>query len=165
MVLMNTLSSRFQAWSGLVLSTLIILTSLVAFLTHPSPTSLSSHNHAASLNITSLQPVYGRSTWHLDKSLQEYLEVEWTLQSDLTQRLLPNGKKHSLWTWNTKQLYLSLVVQWDSPITSASTGKGGVKNEAVVWDQIVRRQEDARTLSVVAEGNKYGIRELTRKWG
>lgn len=164
MVLMNTLSSRFQAWSGLVLSTLILLTAVIAFLTHPSPTSLSSHNTAANLNITSLQPVYGRSTWHLDKSLQEYLEVEWSLQTDLTNRLLPNGKKNSLWTWNTKQLYLSLVVQWDSPITSTSTGKGTVKNEAVLWDSIVRRREDASLLNVFAEGNKYGVRELTRKW-
>lgn len=163
MVLMNTVSARVQAWSGLVLSTIIALTAISAFLTHPSPKALRTINDAAQLNITSVQPVYGRSTWHLDRAVQEYLEVQWSYAGDFAARTAAS-KPHSLWTWNTKQIYISLVVEWDSPLTSSATGKGRVKNEAVVWDRIIRRKQDAR-LAFEEMGNKYGVRELTKKWG
>ncbi|CAO1623310.1 unnamed protein product [Sympodiomycopsis kandeliae] len=151
MVLMNTLSNRAQAWSGLVLSTLLVLTTVLSFLLYPSPSILTKTNPQSNLTITSITPTLAKSTWHLDRTLQEYLEINWDYSTDLT------SKSYSLWNWNTKQIYLSLVVSWN--------GVKNEKNEAVLWDKIIRRKQDAQNINLIDQGNKYGVRELSKKWG
>ncbi|EJT99215.1 signal peptidase subunit [Dacryopinax primogenitus] len=79
-----------------------------------------------------------------------------------------------LFTWNTKQLFVYLVVDYlDGPNTtlpSSSTGAGeGLVyskrpgNEIVVWDRIVTREREAR-LRIEAGKTKYTLRAVGKKF-
>ncbi|KAF5392015.1 hypothetical protein D9757_003342 [Collybiopsis confluens] len=70
------------------------------------------------------------------------------LNFNLTADLTP------LFTWNTKQLFLSLEAEYENIY--------GVNNTIVLWDRIVRRPEDAR-VNVVGAKNKYAYKELAGK--
>ncbi|KAJ3891905.1 signal peptidase subunit [Lentinula edodes] len=59
-----------------------------------------------------------------------------------------------LFTWNTKQLFLSLEAEYENA--------QGVNNTIVLWDRIVRRPEDAR-VNVVGAKNKYAFKEIGGK--
>ncbi|KAJ3993735.1 signal peptidase subunit [Lentinula boryana] len=56
-----------------------------------------------------------------------------------------------LFTWNTKQLFLSLEAEYENA--------QGVNNTIVLWDRIVRRPEDAR-VNVIGAKNKYAFKEI-----
>ncbi|KZS97496.1 signal peptidase 22 kDa subunit [Sistotremastrum niveocremeum HHB9708] len=60
----------------------------------------------------------------------------------------------SLFHWNTKQVFLYLTAEY--------TNAQGTQNEAVFWDRIVRRKEDANIH--IAGGNKYFLKDLTRSF-
>lgn len=197
MVLMNTSLNRLQAWSGLLLSTLLFLCSAVAFLSYPSPSLLSSPvNPAANLTVYNLEAVLGRNRWHPDRRTQEFLEFEFEFRTDLLGDSHPLNaavkKRGAVWNrWNTKQVFLSLVAEWDSPPRALKGSKGGSKplrgqstaqdhddtdaqsaataapiekrkNQAVLWDRIVRRPEDAQIWT--RSKNKYGWREMGGRW-
>lgn len=185
---MNTSLNRAQAWSGLLLSTLLFLSAAVAFLTYPSPSLLSSPvNPPANLTVYNLRTVLGRNRWHPDRRTQEFLEFDFDFESDLLgskAAALGNGagnpRRGTVWNkWNTKQVFLSLVAEWQGPPTKpdqngkrsfsssdqSETGSGLAKktsNQAVLWDRIVRRPEDANV--IVRSRNKYGLRTVDGKW-
>lgn len=160
MVLMNTVTSRLSAWSGLVLSVLIFLCSAVSFLTYPSPSTLKSLNPRANLTVTSVETILGRSRWSPNREEQEFVEVRFDVATDLTGG---DSGGRALWTWNTKQVFLSLVASWDSVDPKHRAAGGMRRNEATIWDRIVQRREDARVL--VSQGNKYALREVGKQWG
>ncbi|PWN18045.1 hypothetical protein BCV69DRAFT_285340 [Microstroma glucosiphilum] len=183
----QTTLARLQTISGLALTTLLVLTSALAFLTYPSPSVLSNPNPHAALNVSGVEVLLGRNRWHMDRRQQEFLEVRFEGGVDLTGKtdlasFLPEslsgghqdatrdqtqGKSagRSLWNWNTKQVFLWLEVEWRDYPKEVEQGQGvgeGRLNRAVVWDRIVRRREDAR---VVLNGrNKYGVRAEGGKW-
>lgn len=182
----QTTLARLQTISGLALTTLLVLTSALAFLTYPSPSVLSTPNPQAALNVSGVQVLLGRNRWHMDRRQQEFLEVRFDGGVDLTGKtdlasFLPGslsgmsgsqsesqrgkGKSvgRSLWNWNTKQVFLWLEVEWRDHAKGDAQRQGeGRLNRAVVWDRIVRRREDAR---VVLNGrNKYGVRVDGGKW-
>ncbi|KAF9074524.1 signal peptidase 22kDa subunit [Rhodocollybia butyracea] len=59
-----------------------------------------------------------------------------------------------LFTWNTKQLFVSLEAEYENI--------KGVNNTIVLWDRIVRRPEDAK-VNVVGARNKYAFKEVGGK--
>ena len=49
--------------------------------------------------------MYGRARYHSDRRTQDYLETKLDLHMDVT----------PLFTWNTKQVFLSLVAAYETP--------------------------------------------------
>ncbi|KAF8597499.1 signal peptidase 22 kDa subunit [Ceratobasidium sp. AG-I] len=56
----------------------------------------------------------------------------------------------SLFTWNTKQLFVYMVAEY--------TNEKGMNNEVVMWDRIVRRKRDAK-LNIESARAKYPLRD------
>lgn len=80
----QTTLARLQTVSGLALTTLLVLTCALAFLTYPSPSVLSTPNPQAALNVSGVQVLLGRNRWHMDRRQQEFLEVTFDGGVDLT---------------------------------------------------------------------------------
>ncbi|CAO1624302.1 unnamed protein product [Parajaminaea phylloscopi] len=183
---MNTSLNRLQAWSGLLLTTVLVLSAAVAFLSYPSPSLLASpYNPSANLTVYNLQTVLGKNRWHPDRRTQEFLEFDFDFRANLLGE--PSGsasgagsRRGAVWNkWNTKQVFLSLVAEWEGPPsqthrkkqsgssrkTSSDVGATpavNTKNQAVLWDRIVRRPEDANV--IVQSRNKYGWRAVSGSW-
>jgi signal peptidase complex subunit 3 len=62
--------------------------------------------------------VKGRPHYYSSKK-EEYAIIRFSLEADLS----------SLFTWNTKQLFVYVTADWTSP--------GGINNTAVIWDSII----------------------------
>ncbi|KAK7427082.1 Signal peptidase complex subunit [Neonectria magnoliae] len=67
---------------------------------------------------TNVQVVKGRPHYYSSKK-EEYAIIKFSLDADLS----------SLFTWNTKQLFVYVTAQWP--------GSGNATNEAVIWDSII----------------------------
>lgn len=65
-----------------------------------------------------VQVVKGRPHYYSSKK-EEYAVIRFSLEADLS----------SLFTWNTKQLFVYVTADWTSP--------GGTNNSAVIWDSII----------------------------
>lgn len=80
------------------------------------------------LKTTNLQVVRGRPHYYSTKK-EEYAIIKFTLDADLS----------TLFTWNTKQLFVYITAEW--PATSSSTGttipSNATANQAVIWDTII----------------------------
>lgn len=63
--------------------------------------------------------VKGRPHYYSTKK-EEYAIIKFSLDADLS----------SLFTWNTKQLFVYVTAEWPEPGTNAT-------NEAVIWDSII----------------------------
>jgi hypothetical protein len=82
---------------------------------------------SAGIKPTNVQVVKGRPHYYSTKK-EEYAIIKFSLDADLS----------SLFTWNTKQLFVYVTAEW--PI--APVGGGGGKavnqtNKAVIWDTII----------------------------
>ena len=86
--------------------------------------------------------MYGRARYHSDRRTQDYLETKLDLHMDVT----------PLFTWNTKQVFLSLVAAYETPQP---------ENGIVFWDKIVTSR-DAANVTVHGLRNKYGMRSPTK---
>lgn len=73
----------------------------------------------ASVVPTNVQVVKGRPHYYSTKK-EEYAIIRFSMEADLS----------SLFTWNTKQLFIYVTAEW----TDEATGR---LNEAVIWDDIV----------------------------
>ncbi|WFD00763.1 hypothetical protein MYAM1_003515 [Malassezia yamatoensis] len=80
---------------------------------------------------------------HGDRRTQDFLETSMDLEMDIS----------PLFTWNTKQVFLSVIGSYASPSRP--------ENEVVFWDRILssKRQSHVRLSNL---RNKYGFRETSR---
>lgn len=92
--------------------------------------------------LTSHFRVRARATWHSDRRLQDYLKVQFSAELDL----------RPLFTWNTKQIFLSLSAHYAS--------RASEDNRIVIWDRIIRRKEDSR-IFIEDAVNRYAFREVS----
>ncbi|KAL2021240.1 hypothetical protein VTK56DRAFT_7427 [Thermocarpiscus australiensis] len=73
---------------------------------------------------TNLQVVRGRPHYYSPKK-EEYAIIKFSLDADLS----------SLFTWNTKQLFVYVTAEWPS---AGGSGSGrNATNQAVIWDTII----------------------------
>ncbi|KAK4189658.1 hypothetical protein QBC35DRAFT_492649 [Podospora australis] len=72
------------------------------------------------LKTTNLQVVRGRPHYYSSKK-EEYAIIKFSLDADLS----------SLFTWNTKQLFVYVTAEWPS------AGSQNATNSAVIWDSII----------------------------
>ncbi|GAB1314379.1 Signal peptidase complex subunit [Madurella fahalii] len=76
------------------------------------------------LKTTNLQVVRGRPHYYSSKK-EEYAIIKFSLDADLS----------SLFTWNTKQIFVYVTAEWPS---AGGTGSGqNATNQAVIWDSII----------------------------
>lgn len=69
--------------------------------------------------------VKGRANYYA-KTKEEYAHIRFSLTTDLS----------SLFTWNTKQVFIYVTATWpNSNATAVANGVGD--NEAVIWDKII----------------------------
>ncbi|KAG5936967.1 hypothetical protein E4U60_002170, partial [Claviceps pazoutovae] len=69
---------------------------------------------------TNLQVVKGRPHYYSSKK-EEYAIIKFSLDADLS----------SLFTWNTKQVFVYVTADWPSTVYANAT------NSAVIWDTII----------------------------
>lgn len=106
-------------------------------------TNVSFRAPACQIDVKHLDLVYGRAASHSDRRTQDFLETSLELDMDVS----------SLFTWDTKQVFLSIVGSYTSP--------NRPQNEVVFWDRIVRSKRQAK-VHVPNLRNKYGLREVSR---
>ncbi|KAK4250351.1 hypothetical protein C7999DRAFT_38657 [Corynascus novoguineensis] len=76
------------------------------------------------LKTTNVQVVRGRPHYYSHKK-EEYAIIKFSLDADLS----------SLFTWNTKQLFVYVTAEWPS---AGGSGSGqNATNQAVIWDSII----------------------------
>ncbi|KAH6655127.1 signal peptidase-like protein [Truncatella angustata] len=75
---------------------------------------------SASIKTTNVQVVKGRPHYYSTRK-EEYAIIKFSLDADLS----------SLFTWNTKQLFVYVTAEWASPAGANQT------NSAVIWDSII----------------------------
>ncbi|KAK1835782.1 putative signal peptidase [Podospora conica] len=75
-----------------------------------------------SLKFTNLQVVRGRPHYYSSKHA-EYAVIKFSLDADLS----------SLFTWNTKEVFVYVTAEWPSSTASLNT----TTNQAVIWDTII----------------------------
>ncbi|KAL2152050.1 hypothetical protein VTH82DRAFT_5234 [Thermothelomyces myriococcoides] len=76
------------------------------------------------LKPTNVQVVRGRPHYYSQKK-EEYAIIKFSLEADLS----------SLFTWNTKQLFVYVTAEWPS---AGGSGSGqNATNQAVIWDSII----------------------------
>jgi len=77
--------------------------------------------------VNNVQVVRGRPHYYSTKK-EEYAHIRFSLDADLS----------SLFTWNTKQVFVYITAVWPSNITEdALKGVDGEMDEAVIWDTII----------------------------
>ncbi|GAW16968.1 hypothetical protein ANO14919_064170 [Xylariales sp. No.14919] len=79
-----------------------------------------SRTPSASIKPTNVQVVKGRPHYYSSKK-EEYAIIKFSLDADLS----------SLFTWNTKQLFVYVTAEWPSVSGTNET------NKAVIWDTII----------------------------
>lgn len=108
--LQTTLS--FASSCALTVACIIALLSVVPF---PAPSS----SPSASVHAANVQVVKGRPHYYSSKR-EEYAQIRFDLDADLS----------SLFTWNTKQVFVYVTANYPS------NSEGG-SSEAVIWDTII----------------------------
>ncbi|PSR80588.1 signal peptidase subunit-domain-containing protein [Coniella lustricola] len=78
------------------------------------------------LKTTNLQVVKGRPHYYSTKK-EEYASIKFNLEADLS----------SLFTWNTKQVFVYVTAEWGGDGHDATTSAANVTNQAVIWDSII----------------------------
>lgn len=117
---MHNVLNRLQATFGFFTTCAFTLASIIAILSLisvPAPTS----SPSASIVVRNVQVVKGRPHYYSPKR-EEYAQVRFDLDADLS----------SLFTWNTKQLFVYVTANYPS----GKDGQGG-RSEAIIWDTII----------------------------
>jgi hypothetical protein len=117
---MHNTITRVQNAFGFFTSCAFALAALIAALSIipiPAPASLPS----ASISVRNVQVVKGRPHYYSTKR-EEYANIRFDLNADLS----------SLFTWNTKQLFVYVMASYPS---SNTVGAGS--SDAVIWDVII----------------------------
>lgn len=117
---MHSALNRLQVAFGFFTSCAFTLACIVAFLSLvpiPAPES----EPTASISVRNVQVVKGRPHYYSSKR-EEYAQIRFDLDADLS----------SLFTWNTKQLFVYVTANYPS----GKNGDGAM-SEAVIWDTII----------------------------
>ncbi|KAK8066434.1 hypothetical protein PG997_013181 [Apiospora hydei] len=82
---------------------------------------------SAHIKTTNVQVVKGRPHYYSTKK-EEYAIMKFSLDADLS----------SLFTWNTKQVFVYVTAEWTSPPSAKSSAVAtNQTNSAVIWDSII----------------------------
>ncbi|KAI1827929.1 signal peptidase subunit [Xylaria intraflava] len=112
--------TRIQNVFGLFTSVAFIVAAIIAASDFTAPRTPS-----ATIKPTNVQVVKGRPHYYSSKK-EEYAVIKFSLDADLS----------SLFTWNTKQLFVYVTAEW--PAAPLDNGDGmNQTNKAVIWDTII----------------------------
>jgi hypothetical protein len=117
---MHNCLNRVQNAFGFFTSCAFAVAAIVAVLAAvpvPAPTS----SPSASISVRNVQVVKGRPHYYSPKR-EEYASIRFDLNADLS----------SLFTWNTKQLFVYVMASYPSSGTV-----GAPSSDAVIWDAII----------------------------
>lgn len=117
---MHSTVNRLQTTFGYFTTCAFALAAIIAVLSLvpiPAPTA----SPSASISVRNVQVVKGRPHYYSEKR-EEYAQIRFDLDADLS----------SLFTWNTKQLFVYITVNYPS----SKDGNSGM-SEAVIWDTII----------------------------
>ena len=115
---MHNALNRLQTTFGFFTSCAFTLAAIIAFLS-VIPLPAPAGSPSASVAVSNAQVVMGRPHYYSTKR-EEYAQIRFDLDADLT----------SLFTWNTKQVFVYLTTNYPS-------GPDGGSSEAVIWDLII----------------------------
>src|ERR1700742_4237580 len=113
---LNRLQSAFGYFTSCAF-TLACIVALLSIIPVPAPTG----SPRASISVRNVQVIKGRPHYYSPKR-EEYAQIRFDLDADLS----------SLFTWNTKQLFVYVTANYPS----GKDGNGGM-SEAVIWDTII----------------------------
>ncbi|KAH6626421.1 signal peptidase subunit-domain-containing protein [Chaetomium sp. MPI-SDFR-AT-0129] len=112
---------RLQNTFGYFTTVVFAVAAVIAFSDLFSPRTPS----VGVLKTTNVQVVRGRPHYYSSKK-EEYAIIKFSLDADLS----------SLFTWNTKQLFVYVTAEWPSAGGSSGSGQNAT-NQAVIWDSII----------------------------
>lgn len=103
---MHSTFSRLNAVTALATTVILVLVVLIDFSSHnpKSSGSLANASKSGQVTINKLQVVRGKAAWHMDRNIQDFVEVSFDVDADFT----------GLFNWNTKQVFVSLAAQYDT---------------------------------------------------
>ncbi|KAK6065714.1 signal peptidase subunit family protein [Seiridium cupressi] len=107
--------TRIQNVFGFFTTVAFVVAAIIAASDFTAPRTPS-----ATIKTTNVQVVQGRPHYYSPKK-EEYAIIKFSMDADLS----------SLFTWNTKQLFVYVTAEWDSPSSQNQT------NSAVIWDSII----------------------------
>lgn len=113
---MYTSIVRLQNVFGFFTTVAFVIAALVASTDFVAPRAPST----GLFKTTNVQVVKGRPHYYSSKK-EEYAIIKFSLDADLS----------SLFTWNTKQVFVYVTAEWPAKGSSNAT------NQAVIWDQII----------------------------
>ncbi|KAI1139024.1 signal peptidase 22 kDa subunit [Hypoxylon sp. FL0543] len=111
--------TRIQSVFGFFTTVAFVVAALIAASDFASPRTPS-----ATVKPTNVQVVKGRPHYYSSKK-EEYAIIKFSLDADLS----------SLFTWNTKQLFIYVTAEWPAPPSGADNMNQ--TNKAVIWDAII----------------------------
>lgn len=132
---MHSIASRINNTSALLSSCMMALLAAIAL-----STLVFNAKPEGNVSIASVQ-VYSSNTKRYATRRQDLAFVDFNITADFA----------PLFNWNTKQIFLYLQAEYNTT--------NGFKNEAVIWDRIIRRKEEAN-VNVIGK-NKYNLRDLS----
>ncbi|RUS17083.1 hypothetical protein BC937DRAFT_90445 [Endogone sp. FLAS-F59071] len=141
---MHNLQQRVNAVFAFAVSVFFSLLAAVALLSYISPLP----QPTAEVMIGKVQVVTGRyGADHFDygKRTNEFAVLSFNLNADL----------QPLFNWNTKQLFVSLVAEYETTTHN--------HNQVVVWDAIIDDKRNA-VLKLRERRNKYTLIDFSTKW-
>ncbi|KAL1898367.1 hypothetical protein Cpir12675_001912 [Ceratocystis pirilliformis] len=115
---MYNIVTRFQSAFGFFTTVLFTVATLVALSDICVP-----REPTASIAPKDLKVISGRAHYHSTKKT-DLASIRFSLDADFS----------SLFTWNTKQVFVYVTAEWDTPATK-NTPAG--HSSAVIWDQII----------------------------
>jgi len=119
---MHSTITRAQNVFGFFTTVAFVIAALIAASDLSAP-----RNPSSDIVVNNVQVVRGRPHYYSTKK-EEYAHIRFSLDADLS----------SLFTWNTKQVFVYVTAVWPSNSTSdAEKGIPGDINEAVIWDTII----------------------------
>lgn len=101
---MHSSFSRLNAVTAFATTVILALVILVDFSSYNPKSSVPLTNATKQVTINQLQVVRGKAAWHMDRNVQDYVQVSFDLDADFTR----------LFNWNTKQVFVSLTAQYDT---------------------------------------------------
>ncbi|KAI0024387.1 signal peptidase 22 kDa subunit [Xylariomycetidae sp. FL0641] len=113
--------TRIQNVFGFFTTVAFVVAAFIAASDFASPRTPS-----AEIKSTNVQVVKGRPHYYSTKK-EEYAIIKFSLDADFS----------SLFTWNTKQVFVYVTAEWSSSDPATTTTTTNQTNRAVIWDSII----------------------------